>query len=81
MWLSRSNDAENDACGSQTHCELSIYIMGIMWFKYGKKKKKFTLITTELHVFIYEKTQGKHSTENLPWEPEEEPTKKKKRRH
>lgn len=26
---------------SQARCELSIYIMGIMWFKYGKKKKKF----------------------------------------
>lgn len=30
-------DAENNACGSQTQWQPAIYIMGIMWFKYGEK--------------------------------------------
>lgn len=38
----------------------------------------FRPITTETHFFIYQKAQGKHSCENLPWELENQPA---ERRH
>ena len=60
---------------SQARCELSIYIMGIMRFKYGKRKV-FKLIATGSLFFIYQKKKkpkDKHSSENGLWEPEEEP--------
>lgn len=48
----------------QTHCELSVYIMGIIWCKYGKKS--FRLITPEPHFFIYLKPPPPHLKANIP---------------
>lgn len=64
---------------SQARCELSIYIMGIMWFKYGKKKKKFFKLIKTGSLFFTKKKKNpkdKHSSENRLWEPEEEPARK-----
>lgn len=66
----------------QTHCELSVYIMGIIWCKYGKKS--FKLITPEPHFFIYPTPpQGKHSIEMCcgNWKKSQQKKNKKQKKH